>query len=89
MIRADFDDSSGNPETSECDKMTVMTLPKKMQNQRRAEAAHSAPPAAKHEPVVKRNDAGVGSGEENCPVIRANHIVFSSGRTGRTRVVFY
>lgn len=89
MIRADFDDSSGNPETSECDKMTVMTLPKKMQNQRRVDVAHAAPPAVKREPVVKQNETGGEVGEENCPVIRANRIVFSSGRTGRTRVVFY
>ena len=69
--------------------MTVMTLPKKLQNQRRVDSTHASAIAAKNEPVVNQNDTGSEASEENCPVIRANRIVFSSGRTGRTRVVFY
>lgn len=45
--------------------------------------------AARIAATVESDDASIGNAEENCPVIRANHIVFSSGRTGRTRVVFY
>jgi len=96
MFRSDFDDSSGNPGLSECDKMTVMTLPKKLQKERRLDPAHTAKaavnnvkPATNVEPVVKQPAPAATDVEDNCPVIRASRIVFSSGRTGRTRVVFY
>jgi len=79
--------------------MTFMTMPKK-QKEHRVDSPHGVKPsqskkaaeiqravaeaAAEHVAVERTEDV-----EENCPVIRANHIVFSSGRTGRTRVLFY
>lgn len=81
--------------------MTFMTMPKK-QKEHRVEPAHGVKPASKKAAQIQRavvaaasaaaeavESEAVADGEENCPVIRANHIVFSSGRTGRTRVVFY
>lgn len=79
--------------------MTFMTMPKK-QKETRVDSAHEATPSrTKKAAEIKRAMAEAAAravevpsgddGEENCPVIRANHIVFSSGRTGRTRVVFY
>jgi len=96
MFRLDFDDSSGSLKPSECDKMTVMTLPKKLQKDRRIDATHDVK-CVRDESVakvgdrsdVKSQDGAADDVEENCPVIRANRIVFSAGRTGRTRVVFY
>lgn len=74
--------------------MTVMTLPKKLQKERRVDSAHgsNAPrneSVAKVERVTESAPVREVDAEEKCPVIRANRIVFSSGRTGRTRVVFY
>lgn len=81
--------------------MTFMTMPKKLQKDRRVDSAHSVEPSHAGKPTVaelKRAavEAAVEAAadqeidpEENVPVIRANHILFSSGRTGRTRVVFY
>lgn len=81
--------------------MTFMTMPKKLQKDRRVDPAHAVEPKrstkateikrAVAEAAVEHEVAGEREvdPEENVPVIRANHIVFSSGRTGRTRVVFY
>ena len=79
--------------------MTFMTMPKK-QKEHRVEPAHSVKPSqGKKAAEIQRAVAEAAAEnaaveraeevEENCPVIRANHIVFSSGRTGRTRVLFY
>lgn len=84
--------------------MTFMTMPKK-QKEHRVDSAHGVQPTAdKKSAAIKRAVAEAAAEhvaveraaveraedvEENCPVIRANHIVFSSGRTGRTRVLFY
>jgi len=99
MFRSGYDDSSGSLEPTECDKMTFMTMPKK-QKEHRVEPTHGVKPtrtkkAADIERAVAEATAERVAAEqsddveENCPVIRANHILFSSGRTGRTRVVFY
>ncbi len=79
--------------------MSVMSMPKK-QKELRVEPAHRVKPSqGKNSAKIERAVAEAAAesaavvraeeGEENCPVIRANHIVFSSGRTGRTRVLFY
>lgn len=78
--------------------MTFLTMPKK-QKEVRVDSAHEVKPSrTKKAAEIKRAVAAAAQAvevpsvddvEENCPVIRANHIVFSPGRTGRTRVVFY
>jgi hypothetical protein len=79
--------------------MTILAMPKK-QKEHRVEPAHGVkPPQGKKAAEIERAVAEATAEsvaverredvEENCPVIRANHIVFSSGRTGRTRVLFY
>lgn len=74
--------------------MTFMMMPNKQPKEHRVDAAHALDAARKKQTAEIARAAEMAAarnadGEEKCPIIRANHIVFSSGRTGRTRVVFY
>ncbi|MCE9606962.1 MAG: hypothetical protein K8U03_18920 [Planctomycetia bacterium] len=75
--------------------MTVITLPNQTQIERRHDRAHTSTAQLNDSKMkaeraeLETAEAGLDDIEENCPVIRASRIVFSTGRTGRTRVVFF
>ena len=84
--------------------MTFLAMPKKQKKERRVDSSHAVQPLRTKTAEIERAvaeaeavatvavsvaDSIAEDVEKNVPVIRANHIVFSSGRTGRTRVLFY
>jgi hypothetical protein len=74
-----------------CSGAGIMSALRQMQSRESQRRATVEPlrDQASSEPYLRKDSAEAPSGEDNCPVIRANQVFLSAATSGRLRVVFF